>query len=626
MPHASAHSGKVAALDDLATSPALKAVQASLIDDDVLFDSPRGPRRLIYADWTASSRPCDLVESSLRRIAHPLFGNTHAESSAVGIATGQLRERARDQVKDAVGAKGDDDLKVIFTGSGTTGAISRLIAMLGLGRRRDAASSPWSPTPSSTRGDQDDDDDRPVVFIGPYEHHSNEISWRETDAELVVIPEDSLGRVDLAALESALSRFDHGGAKKRKRLKIGAFSAASNVTGVLTDLEALSDILRRHGALRCFDCAALGPHARLDAANADALFVSPHKFVGGPGTPGVLVVRASIVPRAPPASSSPTSTSTQTPLLPPDVPGGGTVSFVTAQDHSYLDDIVAREEGGTPDILGSIRAGLVFDLQRHVGYDLIAQREHAFLGAALEAWSKVDNLVILGNTSIDRAATVSFCVRAPPEAGCSRRGMQMQVHHNLVVAILSDVFGIQARGGCSCAGPYGARLLGISTEQQEALKRLVVRGGAEGIKPGWTRVSFSYTDSPDKVRAIIHAVTFVARHAASLIKLYSFDVRSGRFVFENGGAPLPRSRGGFLSSLKLAKRQPAPIDARWPSAAELLSSTGARAARDTRSLKQSFRLALRDAQSLVDHLPPYSVSTATLEDEECERERWFILP
>ena len=574
-----------ATLDSVPSSSVLRAAQESLVGDAVLFKSPLGSRRLIYADWTASSRVSSLVEGTLARRAHPLFGNTHTESSAVGIATTHLREAARETIKKAVRGAGDEDVKVIFTGTGTTGAINKLIAMLGIARRTDATTA-WSPA-------VDMDTDRPIVFVGPYEHHSNELAWREAEVDYVVIPDDELGRVDVAALDAALTQH------ASRKLKIGSFSGASNVTGALTDIAAVSATLRRHGALRCFDCAALAPHAQLDMRIADALFISPHKLIGGPGTPGVLVIRRSIVPHN--ASS---------PALPPSLAGGGTVAFVTAVDHAYLDDIVAREEAGTPDILGSIRAGLVFDLQRHVGYDLIAQREHAFVHACLSAWRAEPSIVILGNSTVDRAATVSFLIGAPANAGRSGRGERLMIHHNLVVAMLSDLFGVQARSGCSCAGPYGARLLSMSRSQQKELNRLLIEHGAEGIKPGWTRVSLSYTDSPDKIQCIIDAVIFVARNAASLIKLYRFELESARFVFAGKQA---------TSSVM------APSEASWPSADELFSQTHKRCDQDKRSLKRSFDAYMREAQKLVQHTGPYVPSTATL-TRACELERWFILP
>ncbi|MFV2072947.1 MAG: aminotransferase class V-fold PLP-dependent enzyme, partial [Thermoanaerobaculales bacterium] len=265
-------------------------------------------------------------------------------------------------------------------------------------------------------------EERPVVFIGPYEHHSNEISWRETIADVVVISEDRDGRIDEAHLEEELE------AHRDRPLKIGSFSAASNVTGIVSNTYELSVLLHRHGALAFWDFAAAAPYVEITMnppgrdtdppAYKDALFISPHKFVGGPGTPGVLVVKRKLV-----SNTVPT------------VPGGGTVSYVSAEGHTYLSDPALREEGGTPAIIESIRAGLVFKLKGAVGEDNIEALERSFVRRAIESWSGNPRLAILGNKEATRLSIVSFLVR---------RGDQF-LHHNYVVALLNDLFGIQAR-------------------------------------------------------------------------------------------------------------------------------------------------------------------------------------
>jgi selenocysteine lyase/cysteine desulfurase len=363
--------------------------------------------------------------------------------------------------------------------------------------------------------------ERPVVFIGPYEHHSNELPWRESIADVVTIGEDADGRIDLARLERALEETDGRG------LRIGSFSAASNVTGILSDTRAISVMLHRHGALSFWDFAAAAPYVEIemdphrpgaegdDPADAaldykDAIVLSPHKFIGGPGTPGVLVARRELFRNRVPAA-----------------PGGGTVAYVNPLEHVYLADPEHREEGGTPAIVESIRAGLAFQLKGEVGVDAIRAREEDLIARAIEAWSAEPSIQILGNPALPRLSIVSFTIR---HAG-------RYLHHNLVVALLNDLLGIQSRGGCSCAGPYGHRLLGIDIETSHAFEREIARG-CEGIKPGWVRVNFNYFISEAVFDFIVRAVALVARDGWRLTPWYRFDQVSGlwRHVV---GAPEP---------------------------------------------------------------------------------------
>ena len=373
-------------------------------------------------------------------------------------------------------------------------------------------------------------EERPVVFIGPYEHHSNELPWRESICEVVRIGEDSDGRVDLVALEEAL--LTHA----QRPLRIGSFSAASNVTGIGSDTYGISALLHRHGALSFWDFAAAGPYVELEMnppvspevsplAYKDAMFLSPHKFIGGPGTPGILIAKRHLFERATPT-----------------VPGGGTVAFVNAKDHRYLSDIEHREEGGTPDILGAIRAGLVFQLKAAVGSEVIGALEHDFIRRAVDRWQTVDNLQILGNPSAWRLSIVSFVVRHP----------KGYLHHDFVVALLNDLFGIQSRGGCSCAGPYGHRLLGINRDLSQEFAREIARG-CEGIKPGWVRVNFNYFVSETAFQFVLDAVTFVAEHGWKFLPDYRFEPDTGLWLHVGAqrSAPLRLGdisyRGGRMS-------------------------------------------------------------------------------
>jgi selenocysteine lyase/cysteine desulfurase len=293
-------------------------------------------------------------------------------------------------------------------------------------------------------------------------------------------------------------------------LKIGSFSAASNVTGIVSHTFSVTALLHRHGALSFWDIAAaapyvgfnMNPHRREwpdEETAKDALFLSPHKFIGGPGTPGVLVVKKKLLTNRVPS-----------------VPGGGTVSYVSETGHTYITDPSHREEGGTPSIIGSIRAGLVFRLKNAVGDETIEELEKAVVTKAISSWSANDNIHILGSLTSTRLSIVSFMIRH----------RSRYLHHNFVVALLNDLFGIQARGGCSCAGPYGHRLLGIDVERSR-LFRAAINSGCEGIKPGWVRVNFNYFCSGAVIDYILEAVNFIADNGWKLLPEYQFHADTG---------------------------------------------------------------------------------------------------
>ena len=513
------------------TAALLASIRESIIGDDRLLDGPYGPRRLTYADYTASGRSLRFIEDYLQREVLPLYANTHTETSRTGLQTTRFREEAREIIHRACGG-GPDDV-VIFCGAGATGAICKLIDAMNLRLPADLAAryDLLDRIPAA---------DRPVVFIGPYEHHSNELPWRESIADVVTIAEDSDGRIDAAHLRRELARYAD------RPLKIGSFSAASNVTGIVSDTYALTRLLHEHGALAFWDFAAAGPYVKIemnppagagapaaadaglraaptppdagpatadagpDAAHAahaadaalvakDAVFLSPHKFIGGPGTPGVLVVKRALLRNRVPT-----------------VPGGGTVSYVSATGHEYLADPIHREEGGTPAIIEGIRAGLVLQLKERIGAATIERLEHGFVSRAIASWSANPHLEILGNRTAQRLSIVSFVVR---------HGQKL-LHHNYVVALLNDLFGIQARGGCSCAGPYGHRLLGIDIADSERFRE-AIHEGHEGIKPGWVRVNFNYFIDEATFQYILEAVHLVARDGWRLLPDYEFEAATG---------------------------------------------------------------------------------------------------
>lgn len=474
-------------------------LRADLIGTDAVIHTPFGERQVTYADYVASGRALHSVEDTIRTLALPLYANTHTEDSATGAHSTHLSHQAVAYIKTQLGA--DSTCKLVFCGSGSTAAVRRVQDILGL-------SVPAAHCALLLQ--HLDPQERPVVFVGPYEHHSNEVSWRETLAEVVEVPLCPRGNLDLDALRDALRSPAYAG-----RPKIGSFSAASNVTGLLTDTRSVARLLHAHGAYAFFDFAASGPYVKIDMKPGrpdgyDAVFLSPHKFVGGPGTPGLLCFQEHVYH-----------------LQVPTTAGGGTVKYVSRTRQVYLDDIEAREDAGTPAILGKLRIALAFRVKEQLGLKALTAREHELFRRAVARLSANPRVQLLGNPEADRLAFLSFLVFT---------GRGEQLHPRLVVRLLNDLFGIQARGGCACAGPYGHVLLGIDDERSERFLQCVV-GQIDGLKPGWTRLSLAPWASDQEVDFLMSAIEFVADYGERFVPQYAFNWETGAWTHTLDGAP-----------------------------------------------------------------------------------------
>jgi selenocysteine lyase/cysteine desulfurase len=488
-------------------------LRSQVIGADAPMTTPFGERLMVYADYTASGRCLDLVEKYLQNIQRN-YANTHTEDDISGRSMTHLLEQAEHSIKQSVNAGPDG--RIISVGSGATGAIDKLQQIVGV-------ALPPATRLNLTRmmegalGDEADArfsryirEHQPVVFVGPYEHHSNEISWREGLATVVEVRLDAGGGIDLGHLEALLQDPAYQG-----RMRIGSFSAASNVTGMRTPVHEIAALLHAHGAIACFDYAASAPYVKIDMnpppgkyggdASLDAVFISPHKFLGGPGSTGVLVFNQRIYH----------------PELPPSVSAGGTVDYVGPESQDFIKDIEEREKAGTPGVLQILKAGLAFQIKDAIGVEAIEKRESELLQQTFDRWRDNPNIEILGNPDPERRISiVSFNLK-------DNRGRYL--HPKFVTTLLNDLFGIQSRAGCSCAGPYGHRLLDIDFEKSEQYRRWINKGFC-GIKPGWCRVSLHYVMDDAEVEYILDAVEFVAEQGHLFMSLYDFDLHSGAWT------------------------------------------------------------------------------------------------
>ncbi|HEB94976.1 MAG TPA: aminotransferase class V-fold PLP-dependent enzyme [Sedimenticola thiotaurini] len=494
-------------------------LRSQIIGVDATIHTPFGARPMLYADYTASGRGLHFVEGYLRSLL-PLYANSHTEDDVTGRITTALLHQAEERIKSLVNAGPDG--RIIAFGTGATGAIDRMQQLLGVKLPAasrallDALLEGFLGQEQASAFRRYRESHQPVVFVGPYEHHSNEISWRESLCTVVEVQMTADGAIDLEHLESLLQE-----PAFRDRLRIGSFSAASNVTGMISPVPEIAALLHRHDALALFDYAASAPYVPIDmnpgrqpGDHLDAVFISPHKFLGGPGASGLLVFNKRCYRTD----------------LPPSMAGGGTVEYVGPEDHDFLEDIEEREKAGTPGILQTIRAALVMELKQAIGFERIEQRERAMVRQAFERWQAHPGIEILGNQDPERrVGIVSLNVRDPEG---------QYLHPRFVTTLLNDLFGIQSRAGCSCAGPYGHKLLDISPVKAAEYRSWITRG-YHGVKPGWCRVGFHFAFDQAEVDYLLECMEFVADHGHRFVHRYHFDAHSGSWTHREWRGELP---------------------------------------------------------------------------------------
>ncbi|MCK9290887.1 MAG: aminotransferase class V-fold PLP-dependent enzyme [Bacteroidales bacterium] len=458
-----------------------------IIGHDLVYQSPYGAQQLMYADWIASGRLYGPIENQISQIIGPYVANTHTETSETGTLMTHAYHHAHKLIKEHVNA-GPNDV-IITAGTGMTTVINKMQRIMGLKNCR-----------MLNRGDKcQQTSERPVVFITHMEHHSNQTSWFETNVDLVVLQPDDDLLVDPEELRKQLEKY------KDRPFKIGSFTACSNVTGIETPIYELAKIMHEYGGIIFVDFAASAPYVDIDMhpkddemKKLDAIFFSPHKFLGGPGSSGVMIFDSSLY-------DSPT----------PDISGGGTVDWTNPWgEYKYIDDIEIREDGGTPGFLQAIRTALAIDLKNQMNTSLIRQREQEMIDMAFKGLRQIKGLRILADNVEERLGVLSFYLE--------------DIHFNLVVKLLSDRFGIQVRGGCACAGTYGHFLLDVSYERSKKITELINFGDLSE-KPGWIRASFHPTTTDQEIHHLIHAVEEINIHHKKWSEDYVYDKYKNEF-------------------------------------------------------------------------------------------------
>lgn len=469
----------------------------NIVGIDQSFQSPYGKKDIIYTDWTASGRLYRPIEEKLLNQFGPYVANTHTETSITGSAMTMAYHKARDIIKRHVNASSKDVL--ITEGTGMTGVVNKFQRILGL--KIVEGLKDYTQVP---------DELRPVVFITHMEHHSNQTSWLETIADVEIVPCTEAGLICLDSFEKLL--VEH----KSRPIKIASITSCSNVTGIRTPYHDVAELIHKYGGLCFVDFACSAPYVSIDMhpenrpeAYLDAIFFSPHKFLGGPGTSGVLIFNSKMYKN-----------------MVPDNPGGGTVSYTNPWgDHDYVDDIETREDGGTPGFLQTIKIALAIQLKDEMGVENILQREHEINEIIFKRLKSIENINILAAEHEDRLGIFSFYIE--------------DVHFNLIVKLLNDRFGIQSRGGCSCAGTYGHFLLHVDQATSKSIEAKII-DGCMIERPGWIRMSIHPTISNEEVHYVCDSIQKVAENYEEWGKDYTYDYDKNDFV-HNNAEPIEKS-------------------------------------------------------------------------------------
>ena len=457
-----------------------------IIGVDQTFESPYGEKKIIYTDWTASGRLYRPIEEKLLNDFGPFVANTHTETSVTGSAMTMAYHKARSIIKSHVNASKEDVL--ITSGTGMTGVINKFQRILGL--RVSENIKKYAAIP---------DDIKPIVFITHMEHHSNQTSWLETIAEVEIIPCQESGLICFDSFEKLLIQY------KDRPIKIASVTACSNVTGIVTDYHKIAKMIHSYGGLCFVDFACSAPYVEInmhpndEEAYLDAIFFSPHKFLGGPGSSGVLIFNKKLYKN-----------------MVPDNPGGGTVNYTNPWgNHDYIDDIETREDGGTPGFLQTIKIALAIQLKEKMGVKNILAREHELIDLVFEKLTKIPNLKLLAEQHKDRLGIFSFFIE--------------NAHFNLVVKLLNDRFGVQTRGGCSCAGTYGHFLLHVDQQTSKNIEEKIIEGCLVE-RPGWIRMSIHPTITNEEMLYVCESIKQVAENIEEWRNDYQYDALKNEFT------------------------------------------------------------------------------------------------
>ena len=470
----------------------------NIIGKDQTFNSPFGKKKIIYADWIASGRLYSPIENLLRKEIFPFVANTHTETSTTGASMSFALEKALALIKKHVGGNSDD--VVISAGAGMTTLVCKFQRILGLKIHEKFQK-------------EVNIKNKPIVFVTHMEHHSNQTSWLETIAEVKMIPYTQNGNVDLEAFRVLIKSYDD------RDVKIAAVTSASNVTGVYAPYYEISEIMHDNNGLCFVDFACSAPYVNINMhpenplQSLDAIYFSPHKFLGGPGSSGILIFNKSLYKNRV-----------------PDSPGGGTVDWTNPWgEHKYIDDIQLREDGGTPGFLQTIKTALCIQLKEQMGVDNILQREDELHTIVWNRLSDLPNLHVLADNIPNRLGIYSFYIE--------------DLHFNLGVQLLNDKFGIQVRGGCSCAGTYGHILLNVDIEQSNNITNTIDMGDLS-LKPGWIRMSTHPTMTNKDVEFIVSAIEELAKNHQLWSVDYNYSKTSNEFVYKDKKFALDNKKRG----------------------------------------------------------------------------------